>query len=587
MSADSPASVLFDVNGNPVGTIIDGVFYRLQVEAKLAAGSATIGKIDQGVPAVSANAWPVSVQNAALANLQQLIVETKISVDGYNLDASAYSENVLFSNDSFLAVLELRFSTTIARNIIVSLNDGTVLFSEIANTSLFLEIDFENYAIDANTTLTLTISETTGACLTDITLTAKVGGPVLEANPVLGAGTNHIGSVAIDTGGKTGSGDAFGRLRTSAPQSIFEFTHQYDLAPQHIGLQRQDAGTTITHSSPVAILAVPAVSGRKIVYQSHQYATYLPGKSQIIRMTGVLDSGISISGMGYGDGYDGIFLENGASGMQIRFLSSTISGQVVTQNNWNLDKLDGYGTSGITLNVNNAQQLIIDLSWLGVGRVRVGLDIGGLIVYAHQFLFSNLVATAYMRTGSLPVRWYLESLGTATDMKAICASVSSEGGHDPIGVAYSYARTTSKTTLAVGVRTPLISLRPKLLYNSLESHVNIILSNISFLGSTVDNLLVEVIKNGTLTAASWVSAGTESHAEIDESATAITGGASILSDYVSSQSRGLLNPLVQDNLKTLPLTLSAAGIQDIITVCVTRIEGSASAYAGINWREVK
>jgi len=34
MSADSPASILFDELGNPVGVIVDGVIYRLQVEAK-------------------------------------------------------------------------------------------------------------------------------------------------------------------------------------------------------------------------------------------------------------------------------------------------------------------------------------------------------------------------------------------------------------------------------------------------------------------------------------------------------------------------------------------------------------------------
>lgn len=32
--SDSPAAILFDTSGNPVGTVIDGVIYRLQVESK-------------------------------------------------------------------------------------------------------------------------------------------------------------------------------------------------------------------------------------------------------------------------------------------------------------------------------------------------------------------------------------------------------------------------------------------------------------------------------------------------------------------------------------------------------------------------
>jgi len=38
MSDISPAQVLYDEAGNPVGVILDGSIYRLQVEATLAAG---------------------------------------------------------------------------------------------------------------------------------------------------------------------------------------------------------------------------------------------------------------------------------------------------------------------------------------------------------------------------------------------------------------------------------------------------------------------------------------------------------------------------------------------------------------------
>lgn len=582
--ADSPAAILFDVNGNPVGTVIDGVYYRLQVEAKLAPGTNTIGKVDQG--AAGSTPWPVDVQGASISvsNLQQLAVETKLAVINYDIDAGSYSANVPFASDSLLATLELRFSTAATRNITVSLDDGTILFSEIGNTSLLLELDFEDYAIDSGTTLTLAISTTASACLVDITLTAKIGTAALSGNPVLGTGSAHIGSVTIDTINSTTS-DAFGRLRVSSPQSIFEVTHQYDLAPRLMGLQRQDASTTITHNSPVATLSVPSTVGRKIVHQSHQYMIYLPGKSHLIRMTGQLDSGISISGMGYGDDYDGIFLENENGYMQIRFLSSTIADQLILQNEWNIDQLDGYGPSGYILNSLSAYQLIIDLSWLGVGRVRVGFDIGGNIVYVHQFAFSNDVTTAYMRTGSLPIRWYLESAGSAASMQAICASVSSEGGSDPLGVSYSSARSTSKTTLGAGIRTPLISLRPKLTFSGLNNNVHLIWNNIGFLSETADNLLVEIIEGGTLTAASWASVDADSHAETDQAATAISGGRVIFNDYVSTQSRGLLSDAAQINLKTLPLTLMANGTQNNVTICVTRIAGAANCFASFNWRE--
>ena len=50
MSSDSPASILFDELGNPVGVIQDGVIYRLQVEAKLVDGGQV--KITDGTSTV-------------------------------------------------------------------------------------------------------------------------------------------------------------------------------------------------------------------------------------------------------------------------------------------------------------------------------------------------------------------------------------------------------------------------------------------------------------------------------------------------------------------------------------------------------
>lgn len=42
MSLDTPARILYDENGNPVGVVLDGSIYRLQTEAKLAVGSKVI-----------------------------------------------------------------------------------------------------------------------------------------------------------------------------------------------------------------------------------------------------------------------------------------------------------------------------------------------------------------------------------------------------------------------------------------------------------------------------------------------------------------------------------------------------------------
>lgn len=45
MSNDSPARILYDEDGNPVGVLQDDAVYRLQVEAKLATGNALAGRV--------------------------------------------------------------------------------------------------------------------------------------------------------------------------------------------------------------------------------------------------------------------------------------------------------------------------------------------------------------------------------------------------------------------------------------------------------------------------------------------------------------------------------------------------------------
>lgn len=45
MSSESPAAILYDALGHPIGIILDGSIYRLQVDAKLTDGYATLGII--------------------------------------------------------------------------------------------------------------------------------------------------------------------------------------------------------------------------------------------------------------------------------------------------------------------------------------------------------------------------------------------------------------------------------------------------------------------------------------------------------------------------------------------------------------
>lgn len=140
-----------------------------------------------------AQAWPVDIQGGTVdvGNLNQLAVTTDIDVTDYNLAAAAYSQPVAYAFDSYLGGLALRFSTTAARTITVSRDDGTVIWTVAGDMSLTIDLDFEDYEVNEGTTVTVAITQTGSPCLVDVTLTSLTGTAAL-------GGSSRIAAVAPD-----------------------------------------------------------------------------------------------------------------------------------------------------------------------------------------------------------------------------------------------------------------------------------------------------------------------------------------------------------------------------------------------------
>ena len=76
------------------------------------------------------------------------------------------------------------------------------------------------------------------------------------------------------------------------------------------------------------------------------------------------------------------------------------------QSEWNLDRCDGTGKSGYTLDVTKMQMFYMDYSWYGAGFIRWGFRAeDGDVIYAHKIPNNNQNTEAYMRSGNLPARY--------------------------------------------------------------------------------------------------------------------------------------------------------------------------------------
>jgi len=99
-------------------------------------------------------------------------------------------------------------------------------------------------------------------------------------------------------------------------------------------------------------------------------------------------------------------------------ISKTLD-ELVFQEDFNLDKMDGTGPSGYIIDLTKMQMFYIDYTWYGAGFVRYGVrGPRGNIIYVHKTPNNNINSEAYMRSGNLPARYESSTLSVTTKMTA-------------------------------------------------------------------------------------------------------------------------------------------------------------------------
>jgi hypothetical protein len=293
--------------------------------------------------------------------------------------------------------------------------------------------------------------------------------------------------------------------------------------------------------------------------------------------------------IGYFDDSNGIFFRvNGLTSEMV--IRSNVSGApvdtAIPQAAWNLDRLDGTGPSGLTLDVADAQIFVCDFQWLGVGAVRVGFDIDGLIVWAHVFKNANSLTSVYMRTPNLPLRWEILGQGTASTLEAICCSVASEGGQqEPIGIGRSVDRggaAASWKSLTSANAEQVIALRLQAGRRG-PAYIN----DFDLITTATPNLYWAICLNPTVGGAAVWTPVTNSVLEFDVNLTA--SGSRIVSSFGTILASGYVAGVNRTSsvLKLGALqsfTADFAGTPDVISL-VCRPDGNQSVAASLSYVE--
>lgn len=409
-----------------------------------------------------------------------------------------------------------------------------------------------------------------------------------------------------------GNVDAFGRLRTVAPYSLYEGKIVYGDQPYIYENQTDGSYGSVTFNvnNSCMTLASGTNAAGYAIRQTRQYFQYVPGKSQLILISFCFGAAQTnnIKRVGYFDANNGFFFEQNGSALRMVKRTSVGDGTPddiqVAQNSWNLDPMNGLGPSGITLDPTKVQLLVIDFQWLGVGRVRMGFDIAGKIYYVHEFVHANSLTTVYINQPNLPVRWECRNTDTvavSTTVDAICFAVNCEGHDADSGQGWS--KESGAVTAGVG-GTTVLNVRLKNTYRTYPNRQTAKLLSFSLMAVTAPVLYKIAILPSAASLSgspSWSdvtpasSHGTDSisSCEYDVSATGwvtLNKAEVLLSGYTfsSNQTSGIVNPTSTVGTRnTLICQNIACNNSQVFSVWAAGIGGSATVYATLNWIELR
>lgn len=390
--------------------------------------------------------------------------------------------------------------------------------------------------------------------------------------------------------GDNSSLDAFGRLRVAEPKTLFDSKFITGKSPYTFD-EVLSGSATSTHIRGDSLVALSTTATNSFaIRQTFTRFNYQPGKSMQILCTGLFQPQTNIiKRIGLFQGLssvpylpdDGIYLQsaNGVVSFHVIKTSGIVSNLSAAQSEWNVDRLDGSGPSGITIDFSKTQIITFDYEWLGIGRIRCGFVIGGATYYVHYFSNVNSLSAPYMSSPNHPIRYEIRQTGAGSGiLKQICSTVMVEGGEENVGASLT-------TDLSAGI-TVDTTLRPLLALRLNPSSVDLvaILKNIQFHNAGNVAMYYKVVIDPTITGGSLgtfnaVDGYSDVQVTAGSASLSLSGGYDLVGGYVpsgnSSVASGAGSQAIDGELVRLGSKIDGTPV--IVVIAGRAVSGSASA----------
>ena len=405
-------------------------------------------------------------------------------------------------------------------------------------------------------------------------------------------GYDHTGSPVLRTDLSNVEVTPKGRLKTSKRQTIFHNTSLYDTGTD-IWDNYTTLGASIVHDANIAavVMSSSTTIGSKAIRQSLKVMNYIPGRpaefSTAFRAGPA--AGVRLR-IGVFDENNGVYFEKDAAGVFHCVIRSNSTGSVVenrvARSDWNGDKLDGTGTSKITVPPGQIQLLVIDYEWYGAGQVIFSFVIDGNKHTIHTFNHANRISTSWMARPFQPIRIEVENIsGTSpASMTMFSSSFALEGESLTVGSPkITGIPLPGKNLPTAFTYYPTVSIRLK------ASQLNAVafIEQVQAFTTDNSNLTFRVYKNATLSAPGglvwndYMTAG--SSVEVNTNATSFTGGEVIALGIVPTNG----TPYDLDS-NTITFQIGRTGLgtaSDIFTLALSAVNNNVTALGTLRWRE--
>jgi hypothetical protein len=384
-----------------------------------------------------------------------------------------------------------------------------------------------------------------------------------------------------------------GRLKVSPYQTVFFNTFQYGKETD-VWDESTANGGVATHdpTGSEVDMAVTSTLNSEVIRQTIHTMRYIPSRTSTLSFSVKLN--LPVAGIrkrfGLFNGSDGFYFEDDGSGDYFCCIinsGGTPSLQRVGRAQWNGDKLDGNGPSGVIADPTKQQMVSFEYEWYGAGQVKFGWVIDGKTIIVHTFNTANVLVNAWSRTPFLPIRIEIKNTtgGQAGGPFYIYQgsnSLVSEGQPEKLGIAQNIQTAiTGLDTGAANTYRPLISIRLK------ATQLQGIVLPSYFQVATIDNTNVyyRLVRNVTLTGGTWNDMPDDnSFAQYNVTATSFTGGTTLDAGFVIGGSGG--GPIRIDKDTQFQIGRSSIGtVSDTLTLVAAASTSNKSAIASMTWIE--